>query len=117
MKKIIIIIVALIVILAGCSSENKSFDNTAQKTVNNTVTENTSSSNKQQSQSQPESTSQGANETNSNIVSSLLDNIDTTKSPFEKGYYDYEGIIGNNMSIQMSVYPLGNKQQELAYTL
>lgn len=95
------------VILAGCSSENKSADKTVQKTVNDTVTENTSSSNNQQSQSQPESTSQGVNDTNSDTKPSLLDNIDTSKSPFEKGYHDYEGIIGNNMSIKMSVYQLG----------
>lgn len=109
MKKIIIIMITLTAILTGCSSENKSVDKTVQKTVNDSVTENTSSSNNQQSQSQPEITSQGTNatnSTNSNTESSLLDNIDTTKSPFEKGYHDYEGIIGNNTSIHMSVYPL-----------
>ncbi|BCZ46278.1 hypothetical protein psyc5s11_23450 [Clostridium gelidum] len=103
MKKIIIIMIIFTVILAGCSTENKS----ANKTVNDTVTENTSSSNNQQSQSQPESTSQGANDTNSDTKPSLLDNIDTSKSPFEKGYHDYEGIIGDNMSIKMSIYQLG----------
>lgn len=106
MKKIIIIMITLTAILTGCSSENKSVDKTVQKTVNDSVTENTSSSNNQQSQSQPEITSQGTNATNSNTEASLLDNIDTTKSPFEKGYHDYEGIIGNNTSIHMSVYPL-----------
>jgi hypothetical protein len=106
-KKIIIIMITLTVILTGCSSDNKSSDNTVQKTVNDTVTENTSSSNNQQSQSQPESTSQGTNDTNSDTKPSLLDNIDTSKSLFERGYHDYEGIIGNNMSIQMSVYQLG----------
>ena len=96
------------VTLTKCSSENKSVDNTVQKPVNDTATENISSSNNQQSQSQSENTSQGTNATNSsNTEASLLDNIDTTKSPFEKGYHDYEGIIGNNMSIHMSVYPLG----------
>jgi hypothetical protein len=33
-------------------------------------------------------------------------NIDTSKSPFQKGYYDYQGTIGNNMPIHMSIYPL-----------
>lgn len=36
----------------------------------------------------------------------LLENIDTTKSQFEKGYYDYQGIINNNILIQMSICPL-----------
>lgn len=96
--------ITLAVILTGCSS-----DNNVQKTVNDTVTENTSSSNNQQSESQPqpEITSQGANTTSSNTEASLLGNIDTTKSPFEKGYHNYEGIIDNNMSIHMSVYQLG----------
>lgn len=106
MKKIIIIMITFTAILTGCSNENKSVDNTVQKTVNDTANENTTSSNNQQSQPQPEITSQGTNATNSNTEASLLDNIDTTKSPFEKGYHDYEGIIGNNMSIHMSVYPL-----------
>jgi hypothetical protein len=51
--------------------------------------------------------SEGSKETNSNLNSSLLVNIDTIKSPFEKGYYDYQGTINNNISIQMSIYPLG----------
>lgn len=33
-------------------------------------------------------------------------NIDTTKSQFEKGYYDYNGTINNNKPIRMSIYPL-----------
>lgn len=31
---------------------------------------------------------------------------DTTKSQFEKGYYDYKGTINTNIPIQMSIYPL-----------
>jgi hypothetical protein len=33
--------------------------------------------------------------------------IDASKSPFQKGYYDYKGTIGNDMSIHMSIFPLG----------
>lgn len=95
------------IILAGCSSGNKSADKTVQKIANDTVTENASSSNTQQSQSHSESTTQGDNDNNSDTKPSLLDNIDTSKSPFEKGYHDYEGLIGNNMSIKMSFYQLG----------
>jgi len=43
------------------------------------------------------------NNTNSN----LLENMDTTKSQFEKGYYFYNGTINNNIPIIMSIYPLG----------
>ena len=39
--------------------------------------------------------------------SNLLNNIDTSKSPFKNGYHDYKGVIGSNMSIKMSVYQLG----------
>jgi hypothetical protein len=99
--------ITLTVILTGCSSKSKPSDNTVQKTVNDTVTESTSSSNNQQSQSQPESASQGTNDNSSDTKPSLLDNIDTSKSLFERGYHDYEGIIGNNMPIQMSVYQFG----------
>lgn len=97
-KKIIAIIVTLAVILTGCSSEKKS--------VNDTVTKNVSSTNNEQSQSQAANTAKPPKETNSNTDSSLLDNIDTTKSPFEKGYYDYQGTINKDISVQMSVYPL-----------
>lgn len=44
-------------------------------------------------------TSQNTESTSSNIAIS--------RSPFQKGYYDYKGTIGNNMSIHMSIYPLG----------
>ncbi|MBE6069528.1 MAG: hypothetical protein E7211_17840 [Clostridium lundense] len=33
-------------------------------------------------------------------------NLDMSKSKFEKGYYDYQGTINNNLLIQMSIYPL-----------
>ena len=82
LKKLIVIITLIAILFTGCSSE--------KKTVNDDVTEKTSPSNNKQTKPQ----------------SSLLDNIDTTKSPFEKGYYDYEGSISNNMPIQMSIYPL-----------
>jgi len=81
-KKIVGIIIALTIILAGCSSPP---------------------------QSQPQNTPQNNVGTNSNTNSSLLDNIDTTKSQFEKGYYDYQGSINENIPIQMSIYKLGKE--------
>jgi hypothetical protein len=98
MKKIIVIITALTVTLAGCSSK--------KTPVIDTITRNASPSNNHQSQSQQESTAQPVKTINSNPDTSLLDNIDTTKSPFEKGYYDYKGTISNNLPVQMSIYPL-----------
>lgn len=38
-----------------------------------------------------------------------LQNIDASKSPFEKGYYDYRGTINNKVLIEMSIYPLEDK--------
>lgn len=87
MKKTIVIIAALTFILAGCSGENKS--------ANDAVVEKATVSNTKQTQ-QP-----------SNQDSHLIDNEDTAKSPFEKGYYNYKGTINNNLSLQMSIYPLG----------
>ncbi|MBB6217775.1 hypothetical protein HNQ80_003898 [Anaerosolibacter carboniphilus] len=97
MKKIIVIIITLIVILTGCSDKKNSGNNTETAPL----------SNNQLSQSQSENTSQSANDTNSSTDSNMLDSIDTANSPFEKGYYDYQGTISNDMSIQMSIYPLG----------
>jgi hypothetical protein len=77
--------------LFGCSSAKKGLNPNA----NDTTSEDNSLSSKQ-SQSQ-------SKDTNSN----LLESIDTTKSPFEKGYYDYKGTINANIPIRMSIYPLG----------
>ena len=38
-----------------------------------------------------------------------FENIDTSKSQFEKGYYDYKGTINKDIPIQMSIYPLGKE--------
>lgn len=35
-----------------------------------------------------------------------LEDIDTSKSRFEKGYYDYAGTINKDIKIQLSIYPL-----------
>ncbi|MBU3138209.1 hypothetical protein KPL39_18440 [Clostridium gasigenes] len=121
MKKIIGIIIALMIMLTGCSNPKKGVDNTNTQSVDNTTYSNDSSndssnessndssddsSNDKQTQPQSGNKSKNIKDDNSNIDSSLIDNIDTTKSPFEKGYYDYQGTISNNMAIQMSIYPL-----------
>jgi len=76
--------------MTGCSS--------VKQTVNNTQ------SNSKQEQTKSVNTVQSAKDTNSKVNSSLLENIDITKSLFEKGYYDYNGTINNNIKIQMSIY-------------
>lgn len=109
MKKIIgiIITITVIVILAGCSSAKKAVDNMDKPNVNDTTNQNTSLSITKQSQSQSEYTPQKIKDINSDTNFNLLESIDTTKSPFEKGYYDYKGTINTNIPIQMSIYQLG----------
>lgn len=43
---------------------------------------------------------------NKALESKDLESIDVSKSQFEKGYYDYEGTINNDISIEMSIYQL-----------
>lgn len=109
MKKIITIMIALTLLLTGCSDIKNPANNNVQKNTNDTTNETVSSSNKQQIQSQPESTPKISKDTKSNNDSKMLDNIDSSKSPFEKGYHDYKGTINNNIPIQMSIYPLGKE--------
>lgn len=80
-----------LVLMVGCSSITKPSNNTNSNKGKEEVTT--------ISNTQPD--------TDINADTSLIDNIDTTKSPFEKGYYDYTGTINNNISIEMSIYPLG----------
>lgn len=97
MKKILISIITLTSVLTGLvsySNTNKVLANTNQNFANNTVIANTSSVNNEQSY----------NNTNIRILASA----NTTKNIFDKGYHDYTGIIGKNISIQMSIYRLGN---------
>lgn len=76
-KKIITFIITATIILTGCSSEKTDAYNTSQQTSKDI-----------------------------NTNSSLLQSIDTTKSQFKKGYYDYQGTINSNIPIQLSIYPL-----------
>ena len=89
MKKVIIIILSMLLI--GCSNVKKSEDN-----LNKPIDHN---ENKVQSDNNLQNTRD----------TSLLDNIDTTNNPFEKGYYDYSGYINSNLAIKMSIYPLDNE--------
>ena len=104
MKKTLKIGITLTVImmLVGCSSAKKDVYNKVTPSSSDTTSENNSlSSEKSQSQSKDESTN--IKDTNSD----LSESIDTTESPFDKGYYDYRGTINTNIPIRMSIYPLG----------
>lgn len=45
-------------------------------------------------------------EERSTIGEKGFESSDATNSQFEKGYYDYKGTINNDISIEMSIYPL-----------
>jgi beta-lactamase regulating signal transducer with metallopeptidase domain len=96
-----------LVLMIGCSSITKPSNDSNDKS--NTEVSNISNVKPEADSDNTSSTnaSEGTKDISSNLNSSLLDNIDTTNSSFEKGYYDYQGTINNNISIQMSVYPLG----------
>jgi len=74
-------------------------------TQNNIETELSASSTQTKTTAIPTSSVNETIEENSNVG----DNIDSSKSQFEKGYYDYKGTINNNIYIQMSIYPLGQE--------
>ncbi|MBZ9686485.1 hypothetical protein G9F72_009100 [Clostridium estertheticum] len=97
MKKTVILIIALMVTLTGCSSSKKDVNNITKPAVNDTVINNNPGSGK---------TTKNDEVTNDDIISKSLQNIDTTKSQFEIGYYDYQGTINNTLPIHMSIYPL-----------
>lgn len=84
MKKILISIITLTSVLTGLVSYSNT--NKAVANANSTVIANTSSVNNKQSYK------------NTNIR--ILPSTNTTKVIFEKGYHDYKGIIGKNISIQ-----------------
>lgn len=104
MRKIVGILLAVSVILSGCSYKNNTAYNAVKTTADQTTTTKPSSNSNQQSQSQPLNVAKDAN---SSTDSNDTNKIDTSKSLFMKGYYDYQGIIGKKMPIQMSIYPLG----------
>ena len=79
----------LTTIMTGCSS--------VKPTVSNNNQEQIKTANKA-------NIDQSVKNINGKVFSSVLKNMDITKSLFEKGYYDYSGTINNNIKIQMSIY-------------
>ena len=115
MKKTIGIIISLSIILTGCSSGKKDVDTTTQnapasntqvsqsentaKTTDQTTAKNTA-------ENKTKNTSQNVKVAKGNTSSSSVKNMDTSKSQFKNGYYDYKGTINNNIPIRLSIYPL-----------
>ncbi|MBU3101122.1 MULTISPECIES: hypothetical protein [Clostridium] len=95
MRKIILIIM-ITTLMTGCSS--------AKQDVNNTQSSSNQEQTKTAATAKTVTKAQSNKDTNSKSFSSLLENMDITKSMFKKGYYDYEGTIKNNIKIQMSIY-------------
>ncbi|MBU3114275.1 membrane lipoprotein lipid attachment site-containing protein [Clostridium lacusfryxellense] len=115
MKKILLIII-LTTMVAGCSSTTKDVKNTPEKATTNTQIKDQSQTTSTEGQPEAENTDQGVvKDTTSKGDSSVLKNIDESKSQFEKGYYDYEGTINKNIAIQMSIYK-SDKDKELVGT-
>jgi hypothetical protein len=116
MKKVMAVILTLAVVFSGCSSKNNIKSLSDPKAESSTLAEaapsksdnsiEKNSSNNENTTAETSSTSQiqpFKNETTK--TSSAAEG----KSPFEKGYYDYQGTIGNNISIQATIYPLGQE--------
>ncbi len=82
MKKLIGTIIAFTLILTGCSN------NTATTATPNV----------------PSTSSPTLNTQNISATQGLLDNIDTSQSQFQQGYYNYQGTIKDNIKIVMSFY-------------
>lgn len=99
MKKIVSAII-LMMALTACSNITTKPVNTDEK-LNPTV-------DNQESDSEVVSNLKNDDINNSSIDSSLINNIDTTNSLFEKGNYDYQGTINGNIGIQMSIFKVGD---------
>lgn len=85
MKIMILVMIVLSVFAAGCSNSKQGIEDTTNQATNDIQAEIVSSSNKNEQDTTP---AQGL---------------------FEKGYYDYEGTINQEMHIHMSIYPQGEE--------
>lgn len=114
MKILKVVILTLVISgLTGCSGFNESMDNSSPQankaTIVNAMADNPNNDRPLESESKSQATESNnshGNSNNSHWNSNRLETIDTSKSQFEKGYYDYAGSINENLPIQMSIYPL-----------
>lgn len=91
-------ILSIILVLASFTACNQSKKSENTSSTNKAVTDNSSNEASKIS-------TNGSGEKLDDLLNKYK-NLDMSKSKFEKGYYDYQGTINNNLLIQMSIYPL-----------
>jgi hypothetical protein len=107
-KRIMIITVALMIMLAGCSNTKNNADSTNNQATNESTVED--AQDKVDSTDKTDKTqAQNTESTKVNTNLSKAKSEDNTKIQLDKGYHDYEGSINNNLEIKMSLYPSGNE--------
>ena len=89
-------------LLGGCTSPAEPIVVDAEQAA---VPEETPFIPEETSSEQPESTPAAVE----GSAQAALDQLDSSKSPFEKGYYDYRGVINDTLPVQMSLYPSGGE--------
>lgn len=108
MKKIMIITVAVMIMLTGCSNTKNNSDSTNNQATNESTVEN--AQDKVDTIDKTDKTqAQNTESTNINTNLSKTKSEDNTKNQLDKGYHDYEGSINNNLEIKMSLYPSENE--------
>lgn len=98
MKRILIIAMALMITLTGCSNTNNNDGDINKQVSSENTVENV------QDKTKP----QDSENTQAKIDSSKTKDGGSTKIKLDKGYHDYEGYINNNLKIIMSLYPSEN---------
>lgn len=102
-------IIIIIISMTSCKQSSKidnanSYTKSSEVIQSNSTSVNTSS--KQVTQIKPTEPEKSSNNSQINNITDLYKNLDTSKSQFKKGYYDYKGSINQNLLIQMSLYQL-----------
>lgn len=94
-------ILSIIIVITSLTACNQSKKVKITSSTNKAVTDNLSN--------KASKTSTNDSEEKLDDLLNKYKNLDMSKSKFEKGYYDYQGTINNNLLIQMSIYPLPNE--------
>lgn len=103
-NKYLSILMTILIVISLISCKQKDNLNSNKEAKNNPISQPTSTALGKQPEVKKEIT-----KSNDSLktIADLFDNLDTSKSQFEKGYYDYKGTIDGNIHIQMSLYQLG----------
>jgi hypothetical protein len=92
------IFILLVVILSGCKNQ--------QNATNSQKSKKTLPVSQQVTRDQ---TNIGLVQNSNSSIPDIYKNLDTSKSLFEQGCYDYQGNINQNIGILMSIYKVGNQ--------